>query len=233
MILPTKKTKPKQNFEEYTTLIYGAPKTGKSTLASQFDNALFLATEAGLNSLETYNVTIDSWQSFLEACSEIAKGEHNFKTIIIDTVDNLYDFCSVFICKRYNVQYEGDLDWGKGYKFVKDEFLRAINKLTSLPYGVVLISHVELIEIKTPVSKTNKYTPSISKRVREDLLGLCDFVFFCDIEHTEDGDKRILITKPADLITAGDRTGKFPARIDMSYSAIKNNFEKALKGDTK
>ena len=48
-LLPTVKSKPKTEWENFTTLIYGAPKTGKSTLASQFDHPIFLATEAGLN----------------------------------------------------------------------------------------------------------------------------------------------------------------------------------------
>lgn len=107
-LLPTKASKPKISFEEYTTLIYGAPKTGKSTLASQFEKPLFLATEAGLNALETYNTEIDSWEKFLEVCAEIVEGKHGFKTIVIDTVDNLFNMCSAFICKRNKIQHESE-----------------------------------------------------------------------------------------------------------------------------
>lgn len=231
MLLPTEKTKPKTDFESFTTLIYGAPKTGKSTLASQFESPLFLATEAGLNSLETYNVMIDSWTTFLVACKEISAGGHQFKTIVIDTVDNLFDLCSVFICKRNNIQYEGDLEWGKGFKFVKDEFRRAINKLSLLPYGLVFISHTDLVDIKTRTGTLSRYEPSVSKRIREDLLGMCDFVFYCDIEDTEDGEKRILHTKPTKDFVAGDRTGRFPPQIDMSYAAIKAEFDKFNGGN--
>lgn len=35
----------------YITYIYGAPKTGKTTLATQVDGALLLAFEAGYNAL--------------------------------------------------------------------------------------------------------------------------------------------------------------------------------------
>jgi hypothetical protein len=108
MPLPKEPTKPKANFNEYITLIYGAPKTGKSTLASQFDSPLFIATESGLNALETYNVTVDNWESFINTCADIAKGDHQFKTIVIDTVDNLFKFCSNYICKKNNIQHESE-----------------------------------------------------------------------------------------------------------------------------
>lgn len=233
MLLPTQPTKPKAEFEAFTTLIYGAPKTGKSTLASQFDRPLFLATEAGLNSLETYNVTVADWTTFLRACKEIAEGKHDFKTIVIDTVDNLFDQCAAYICKRNNIQYEGDLEWGKGFKFVKDEFMRAVTKLSLLPYGLLFISHADLVEIKSRTGTMNQYMPSVSRRIRKDLIAMCDFVFYCDMEQTEEGDRRILHTKPSPGWVAGDRTGRMPSEIDMTYKAIKENFNKAAGGKNK
>jgi SpoVK/Ycf46/Vps4 family AAA+-type ATPase len=68
MPLPQAKTPPKKKMEEQTILIYGPPKIGKSTLASQFDNPLFLATEAGLNALEVFQVPIPTWDDFLVSC---------------------------------------------------------------------------------------------------------------------------------------------------------------------
>lgn len=233
MLLPTKTTKPQHNFEMFTTLIYGAPKTGKSTLASQFEKPLFLATEAGLNSLETYNIAIDSWEIFLDACAEIAKGKHDFKTVVIDTVDNLFNYCSAHVCKRNNIQHESELDWGKGWKLVKDEFRRAVTKLSLLPYGLVFISHAEAVEIKTRTGSITKFIPSMAKQPREIIMPMCDFIFYCDIQNTTEGEKRFLHTKPSENWEAGDRTGKMPEQIDMNYSAIKTAFDKAIKGDTK
>ena len=163
-LLPTVKSKPKTEWENFTTLIYGAPKTGKSTLASQFDHPIFLATEAGLNSLETFNVAIDSWDKFLEVCGEIAQGKHEFKTVVVDTVDNLFSMCSAYICKKNNIQHESELDWGKGWKLVKEEFARAITKLSLLPYGLLLISHAEPEEIKTRTGTITKWRPTMPRQ---------------------------------------------------------------------
>jgi hypothetical protein len=92
-MLPTAKTPPKGDLADLSVLVYGRPKAGKSSFCAQADGALFLATEAGLNHLEAYQVPITCWEELLEACAEIAKGEHDFRTVILDTVDNAYRFC--------------------------------------------------------------------------------------------------------------------------------------------
>ena len=46
-LLPTTKTAPKNTLADLTVLVYGQTKIGKTTLCSQADGALFLATEPG------------------------------------------------------------------------------------------------------------------------------------------------------------------------------------------
>src|SRR5690606_38728108 len=92
-LLPTEKRKPKQRLEDFSILLYGSPKIGKSTFCSQMDHPLFLATEPGLEALEVYEVKVPDWKTFLQACAEISQGNHPFKTIVIDTVDNLWKAC--------------------------------------------------------------------------------------------------------------------------------------------
>ena len=77
-MLPTTKTPPKQELADLSLLLYSQPKLGKTTWCSQADAVLFLATEAGLNHLETFQVPIASWDDLLTACAEIAKGDHLF-----------------------------------------------------------------------------------------------------------------------------------------------------------
>lgn len=230
-LLPSKKSEVKRDLGAFTTLIYGAPKTGKSTLASQFDCPIFLATEAGLNSLETYNVVIDSWEKFLEVCGEIAQGKHGFKTVVVDTVDNLFSMCSAYICKKNNIQHESELDWGKGWKLVKEEFARAVTKLSLLPYGLVLVSHAEPEEIKTRTGAVTRWRPTMPRQARDKVLPMCDFIFFCAIESGSEGERRFICTKPSENWDGGDRTGKLPPKVDMSFAAIKAAFDKAIKGD--
>ena len=64
-MLPTEKSPPKRNLADLTVLAYGPSKIGKSTWCSQAEGAVFLATEAGLNNLEVFQVPITRWEEFL------------------------------------------------------------------------------------------------------------------------------------------------------------------------
>lgn len=235
VILPTVKTMPKKNLADYTICLYGEPKIGKSTFASQFDNPLFLATEAGLNALESFQIPIASWDDFLEACALIAKGNHEFKTIVIDTVDNLTKFCSEYVCKKNNIQHESDLGYGKGWTLVKNEFLRVLTKLSLLSSGLILISHAKTEEIKTRTASINKTSPTLSNSFREIILGMADIILYAHtIQQTSKEGKveevRILRTKAAETYEAGDRTGRLPESLLFSYEAFKKAWDNKIEG---
>jgi hypothetical protein len=222
--LPAEKSQPKNRIEDYTGFLYGAPKIGKSTFISRMDNPLFLATEAGLNALEVYQIPISNWPEFLEACKLIAEGKHSFKTIGIDTVDNLYKFCSDYICKRNNIQHESDLEWGKGYSLVNDEFLRALTKLSLLPYGLWMTSHSQEKEIKSRTGSITKVTPTLANSARKIVLGMSDFILYAESIQTKEGERRVLHTKPTENYEAGDRTGRLSATMDFKFATFLEKF---------
>jgi len=115
-MLPKTKSKPKHTLSDLTALVYGPSKIGKSTWCSKADDALFLATEPGLNALEVFQTPITCWDDLLQACAEIAEGKHEFKTIVVDTVDNAYKMCSDYVCKKFKIEHESDLGYGKGLR---------------------------------------------------------------------------------------------------------------------
>ncbi len=131
--LPTTKTKPTTDLAKQSILLYGVPKLGKSSFASQFPEAMFFECEPGLNHLEVFKVPTYSWEAFLEACKLLAKGDHNFKTLVIDTVDNAFKMCSDYVCAKHGIEYEGDMGHGKGWALVKNEWHRVLTRLASLP----------------------------------------------------------------------------------------------------
>ena len=160
-ILPNAKTQPKPNLGDLTVLVYGQTKIGKSTLCSQSDGALFLATEPGLNSLDVFQVPIQSWEDLLAACAEVGEGKHAFQTIIIDTIDNAYRFCTEYNLRKFKVEHESDLAYGKGYAIVNNEFQRVLMKLAFLPYGLYLISHAREVEVETRTGKYTRVVPTL------------------------------------------------------------------------
>ena len=229
MPLPTTKTQPKPDLADLTVLVYGQTKIGKTTLCSQADGALFLATEPGLNALDVYQVPIQSWEDLRKACAEIVEGNHPFKTVILDTIDNAYKFCTEYILAKFKVEHESDLGYGKGYALVNNEFQRVLTKLAFLPYGLFLISHAKEMEVDSRTGKYTRVVPTLPDKARKIVLGMADMVLFCDLEVTpgENGEqrvRRVIRTKPSLYYEAGDRTGRLPDILDLDFKAFLTAF---------
>lgn len=236
-LLPTTKTPPKNSLADLTMLVYGPTKIGKTTLCSQADGALFLATEPGLNALDTYQVPILTWEDLLNACAEISEGNHPFRTVIIDTIDNAYKFCTDYVLKKFKIEHESDLGYGKGYAIVNNEFQRVLTKLAFLPCGLFLVSHAKEIEMDSRTGKYTRVVPTLPDKARKIVLGMADMVLFCDLEVQTGGDgepsfRRVIRTKPSLYYEAGDRTGRLPETLDLSFTAFLEAFNAATAGKT-
>jgi hypothetical protein len=236
-MLPTTKIPAKQNLSDLTVLCYANSKFGKTSFCAQAEDALFLATEPGLNALDAYQVPITCWEDLLAACSEIAEGNHPFKTIIIDTVDNAYRMCAEHMCRKAKVEHESDLGFGKGYALINNEFQRVLTKLAFLPYGLYLISHAQEKEIETRTGKYTKIVPTLPDKARRLVLGLVDLILYGENEITQSADgkftyRRVLRTKPSQHYEAGDRTGRLPATINFDYKAFVEAFNGAASANS-
>lgn len=228
-MLPTQKTPPKTNLNDLTVLVYGPSKIGKSTWCAQADGALFLATEAGLNNLEVFQAAITTWEDLLQACKDISEGKHPYKTIVLDTVDNAYRMCAEHVCQKFKIEHESDLGFGKGYALINNEFYRVLNKLSLLPYGLVLISHSQEKELETRTGKLTRIVPTLPEKARKIVLGMVDMILFCDLEVSKDADgkpvhRRVIRTKPNVNYEAGDRTGRLPEVIDLDFAKFLHAF---------
>ncbi len=236
MNLPTQKTPPQVDLANQTILVYGPVKIGKSSFCAESDSALFLATEAGLNHLNVFQTPIKTWDDLLAACAELVVGKHNFKTIIVDTLDNAFKMCAEYICEKHGIKHESDLGYGKGFALVNTEFHRVLNKLSLLPYGLFLISHTQEKEIEERTGKYVRYMPNLPDKARKTVAGMCDLVLYFDSEDETDDDgkvkqRRIIRTKPTRTYEAGDRTGKLPETIELDYEKFLVAYKLAVSGN--
>jgi hypothetical protein len=234
-MLPTKKTVPSTDPMSYSILLYGPTKVGKTTWAAQAEDAIFLASEPGQNALSVYKVDISSWPQFLEVCHELSSTKHRFRTIVIDTIDNVYELCMQHVCARLNVEHPADLDYGKGWGVVNLEFKRVLTKLAAMPQGLICISHSKVKEIKHKTGKYDKIIPTTGGA--SVVLGLMDMVLMAEVRsvRTEAGiaHSRIIHTKAAATHDAGDRTDKLPAELPLDYAEFIAAFKRATKGSSK
>jgi len=230
-MLPTVKTPPKRSLSDVSILLYGPSKIGKSTFASQAPDAIFLATEPGLNALEVYQQPIGNWSEFLEVCAELSKGKHPFKTVVIDTIDVLYRLCADHICQKRGLEHESDGSHGKVYGLIKNEIYRVLTKLAHLPYGLILISHSQDRDLETRTGTVTRTVPTLSESFRQIVIGLVDLILYCDVQAEQDETgarilRRVIRTKPSPNYDAGDRFGCLPEVMPLDYRTFSEAFSK-------
>lgn len=230
--LPKNKSTPVYDLSKMKMLLYGAPKIGKSTFCSQIPNALFLSTEDGLNHLSVYQVAVADWEEIQSIGALLATSKHNYKTLIIDTTDSALAMCERFISERKGVSHISDLKWN-GPRLVADEFMRIMQKLSSLGLGMVFLAHSEDKTIKRKnESDENRTVITLQKETKDRLTAFCDIIAFATVENMKNETTggyektRVIKTQPSLVYEAGDRTTKLKNNIALNYSV----FAKLLEG---
>jgi hypothetical protein len=206
--LPTKKSEPRDNLGDYTWLIYGEKKIGKTSLASQFPDALFMMFEPGGKGLSIYQVELANWKAFKEYIKLLKKSPDQFKTIIIDTVDIAYERAFEHVGNREGFTHPSEVnDFGASWKLIRQEFESTILELVNTGRGVMFLSHATESEFQEASgNKYNKLIPTMSKQARAFVIGFVDIIAYYGYY----GKERLLTIQGSDAVDAGHRLdGKF------------------------
>ena len=111
-----------RDLKGYTVLLYGQPKTGKTTTAAKFPKALLLAFETGYLAIPGVMAQpINKWSEFKQVLKQLKDEQAHevFSNVIVDTADIAYDLCEKYICNQNGVSAVGDMPSGKGYAAAK------------------------------------------------------------------------------------------------------------------
>lgn len=238
MKIPTAPKKRETDLSKYKFLIFGKPKSGKSTFASKFPDAIFIPTEPGLNFLECHTITDDegnpkvcrNWQDVCDAVKLIATTKHQFKTVIIDTVDNALEFCAIHTLQKREIEHESDEGYGKGWNIITREFTKVVNFLANSGFGIVFISHEKTSEREINRVKRQYTDSSLSSGGQKYINGLVDFIFYT---YQDDDHKRLMKTKATHNLNAGDRTGLLPPEMPLEWPTVKKALDEALVREPK
>ena len=125
-------------------LIYGQPKTGKSTFGSQLPRALFMNFEQGTNALAGIrSAPILRWTDAKKVLTQLRKpqAKEMYDSIVVDTASIAWQLCEKYICQRENVDSIRDVPWGQGWNMLKTEFSEFWREITLLGFGILFIAH--------------------------------------------------------------------------------------------
>ena len=214
----------------YSVFLYGAPKTGKTTIACQFPGALLLAFEKGYSTIGgVLAQPINSWSEFKKLFVEFKDPavKERYQTIVIDTADIAYSYCEKYICTResdasHSYQNVANIPYGKGYAMAMDEFDECIRKILQLGYGLVIISHDQDKIMKNENGEEyNQIIPTLDKRARLICERTCDIIGYCREIEDQEGHKIVrMFMRETSRYVAGSRFKYTPDSIELSYDNL-------------
>ena len=156
LILPTQKV-PAVSEDPRYLILYGLPKSGKTSCLAQLNNNLIIDLEGGTNFIDALAVQARTITDLGEIASAIraknAEVGHNFyKRITIDNATRLEDICMGYACTLYRKtelgkNWKGDdvttLARGAGYKYLRDAVKKVIDMFKDLCDEFILVGHVK------------------------------------------------------------------------------------------
>lgn len=243
--------KPKANIEDYFWLIFGVPKSGKTSLLyklvkkkfnGDLSKLLLLAFEKGYQTLHGIHAQdIDEWQDFIDTIDQLIdeRDDLPYRFIGLDTLDILWSMAEKYVIKKASVSDRkryvtiGDIPYGAGYKMVEQEVQNQINRLSKAGFGIFGISHSKekKVEEKNGTSY-DKTTVTLTGKARDLFIGMADLVLFVDIAKEKEGDslveKRYIYFRSDGTIEAGCRFENVPDRIDYDIDIFLDTFEHAV-----
>ena len=184
-----RKTQP--TFGDSPILLHGDYGVGKTLLASQFEKTYFLMCEPNDDYANIlYHDNCSNWIKCVEKIHSFLNDDHDFKTIIIDNVNNFFEYATQYFIKEHNKNLKStqtpvvnlsDIGYAKGYDAVDNLIKIVLNPLImSNKFNVHFITHSEEKEITTLTGETfHKIIPLLpGKRSRKYLLSLTPNIFY-------------------------------------------------------
>lgn len=228
MKLPTKKKSIEVDTRKFVWTIYSMPKAGKTTFASKFPDAIFIATEAGTKFVEVSQMTNDdgepvvikTWKEFKECVKILCTQDHGFHTVVVDVIDNAADMCTRHVNLEQSWTHESEGTYGMGSALIKREFKSVIDALLASGMGVVFLSHEKQYEKEDRGVKRQFTDLSLGNTFRGYITGASDFIFYA---FRDSQGRRLMRTKSNDNINAGDRSGRLPEIMPLDFDLMIEN----------
>lgn len=241
MKLPENKRRNIEAVEKRVLWIYGVPFCGKTTFANAFPDPLMLNTDGNIKFVDAPYIRIKdevkvegrqtkrtlAWDMFKDTISELEKKENNFRTIVVDLLEDLYEHCRLYMYQQMGITHESD-DSFRAWDKVRGEFLNTLKRLMNLDYeNIILISHEDTSKDITRKGgdKITAIKPNLQEKVANKVAGMVDVV----ARIVADGETRTFSFKSNEVIFGGGRLKVNAKDIPLDVDALFAVYDEANK----
>lgn len=202
--LPIEDTPPRTELHHFMQLWYGRVKIGKTVLAKQFPNTLFLFFEEGGKGLKLRSMLMNDWIKFRKTVKLLTTTKHSYQNVVIDTGEIAYERCLEWVCEKMAIDHPSDEEYGKGWQAVKKEFNNQVLELNNSGLGIIVNSHEKIIKVQGRRDEVSRIQPSLSTQALSVIEAMVDvFAYF---RYDDDGNRVIQIVGD-EIVSAGHRLG--------------------------
>lgn len=212
LVLPSESNIPPDRLSESVIMLYGRKGIGKTSLASQFEDALIFMFERGRRNLSVRQVPQKNeprldWDRFVSYVELFIKSDE-YSTAVIDTIDRCYICCYEAVCKRNGIASPDQS--ANGYAIwdeIAAEFEAVLCMLQESGKGLVMLSHEKARPLVTKVKglkrededagfKYERIEPSCKPAAFRFIQEICDYVFYYSYK---DEYRTITVRSPNDV----------------------------------
>jgi phage nucleotide-binding protein len=241
MLLPKNERRNIEKIDKKVIWMYGSPFSGKTTFANNFPDPLMLNTDGNIKFVDAPYISIKdqvsvegrmtkrtlAWAAFKDVIAELEKKQNDFKTIIVDLLEDTYEYCRLYMYDQMGITHESD-DSFRAWDKVRTEFLSTLKKLMNLDYeNIILISHEDLSKdiTKKGGDKITAIKPNLQEKTANKVAGMVDIV----ARVIADGEVRTLSFKTNEVVFGGGRLTTSINEIPLDYDEFLIVYEEANK----
>jgi len=165
-------------------IIYGDRGLGKTTVASKFPSPIFVQTEDGLGVLDVPAFDLaQSYDDIMQALEALATQDHEYKTVVVDSIDWAEPLVWKKTCQRLGVASIEQPGYGKGYVETSSEWRDFVKALTYLRDEkgmiILMLAHSQIIHIEDPtLAPYDSHGLKLHKRASGILEEFADIIGF-------------------------------------------------------
>ena len=180
-------------------VLYGPEGVGKSTFAAGAPSAIFLCAEDGVNELDVARLRPKIWDEIFEAIAMLTNEEHDYTTLVLDTLDWAEQQCWAHVCKRDKKDSIESYGYGRGYVVAHEEFRRLVVALDRLRekkgMQIICLAHSWTKSFRNPEGEDyDRFELKLQRLVSPIWKEWADLLLFANYEtYTRENDRKRIV----------------------------------------